>query len=144
MKPSFDHTVSILVRAYLNDTLEHGNYCACAVGNLIAHEVGAEIVLKNNPLSVSKYKWIHPKYEGGEWFCGTDKRMEQIKTTGYDLGEIFKIERAFEAQGPKYNYGTEDQLMFNGLMAVVDVLAEIHGIDLEAKESAKLQFVKTV
>jgi hypothetical protein len=32
--------------------------------------------------------------------------------------------------------------MLNGLMKVVDVLADIHGVDLSVKESAKLQFVK--
>ncbi len=32
--------------------------------------------------------------------------------------------------------------MFNGLMAVVDVLADIHGINLEAKEEAKKLFIK--
>jgi hypothetical protein len=32
--------------------------------------------------------------------------------------------------------------MFNGLMAVVDVLADIHSVDLEKKEAAKALFVK--
>ena len=35
MKATFENSVSVLVRAYMNDTLIHGNCFACAVGNLI-------------------------------------------------------------------------------------------------------------
>jgi len=41
-KKLFDRTVSILSKAYLNDTLRHGDCYACAVGNLVCHAIGSE------------------------------------------------------------------------------------------------------
>jgi hypothetical protein len=40
MKATFENSVDVLVKAYLNDTLEHGQCHACAVGNLICAETG--------------------------------------------------------------------------------------------------------
>lgn len=62
-----------------------------------------------------------------------------IDQTGYSEVELAKIEFAFESADEG---STEDENMFNGLMAVVDVLAEIHGVDLTSKEQAKKLFVK--
>ena len=62
---------------------------------------------------------------------------EVIDSSGYTIDQLAKIENAFES-APQGN--TEEEYMFNGLMAVVEVLAKIHGIDLETKEKAKLQF----
>ena len=65
------------------------------------------------------------------------KNSTQAEATGYTIYQLNAIERAFEGV---------DELatdrMFLGLMAVVDVLAEIHGIDLKQREEAKLLFVK--
>lgn len=143
MKPTFESTVSILVKAYLNDTLEVGNFCACAVGNLIADAVGAELVPVKGA-SVSKYKWRHPEYVGSEWYQSPTSitARSQIRSTGYSFQEIWAIEKAFEKVRRMY-CGTKDEEMFQGLMNVIDVLADIHGIDLKTRESAKLQFVKT-
>jgi len=41
---SFENTVDILVKAYINDTLEHNNCYACAVGNIVAHNMGERFV----------------------------------------------------------------------------------------------------
>ena len=135
MRPTFEKTVDILVKAYLNDTLEHDNCHACAVGNLVA-------AAKN---------WTYEKDENGSygwrecytanWFnFGHQIRVKnstQAEATGYTIYQLNAIERAFEGV---------DELatdrMFLGLMAVVDVLAEIHGIDLKQREEAKLLFVK--
>lgn len=136
MKPTFEKTVDVLVKAYLNDTLKHGWCNACAVGNLIADAMGK-----------------HPKHIEGAWYRklidGLDYRIEgyhdpeeadrQIAILGYTHDEIIKIEHAFE--GVDYKL-PRDERMFLGLMAVVDVLADIHGIDLEKKDAAKLLFVK--
>lgn len=140
-RPTFSQTVDVLVKAYLNDTLEHGNYCACAVGNLIADAVGAEIVLKHNHRNyASKYEWSHPEYSGDEWFLKINGCENQIKASGYSYSEIWVIEKAFEST--RFMEGNDDEIMFMGLMAVVDVLASIHNVDLSTKEQAKLLFVK--
>jgi hypothetical protein len=163
MKPSFEKTVDILVKAYLNDTLEHGNCYACAVGNLVADSLQYKIVPYTSP---SRRRSLSFKWEGSSvgndypgqsgWatvFCtnGAHQELrpeayhaipsakEQIDATGYTWRELAKIEFAFERG--QYSDESNDE-MFNGLMAVVEVLADIHGIALEQKEEAKLLFVK--
>jgi hypothetical protein len=74
MKPTFSNTIDILVKAYLNDTLQHESCSACAVGNLVSHSMA--------------------------------------------------------------NHGPM------GLMAVVEILADIHGVSLEQKQEAISLFKK--
>lgn len=156
----FNETVSILVKAYLNDTLQHGNCFACAVGNIIAAKSGFKFCdkkVKGHSLSWEGQPYPafnENAYDAQGWgaafttgFLGIQHlRLEyltnehvsrQIKISGYTWQELAKIENAFEVAPHDYS-----DRMFNGLMAVVDVLAEIHGIDLQQKESAKLMFAK--
>lgn len=167
MKAIFEKTVDILVKAYLNNTLQHGNCYACAVGNIIASGLGCEVV--KNRIGSDKISWSNDMpYPGLDkdritgWgaafvteFNSSGKLKQtinetalqahvvsqQIVASGYTWQELAKIEFAFESvRGEDF---TKDQLMFNGLMEVVDVLAEIHGIDLKIKEQAKQLFVKS-
>lgn len=153
MKANFNDTVNILVKAYLNDTLAHGDCWACAVGNIVADKIGYKVVKKQNHLSCS---WVGKLGLTGfpEWdnvFCTSmgeqdlfpeeyyGRAKKQIDSTGYSWKQLARIEFAFESadQG-----NSSDEWMFSGLMAVVDVLAEIHNVDLIQRESAKLLFVK--
>jgi hypothetical protein len=159
MKPSFQQTVDVLVKAYLNDTLEHGVCTACAVGNIIAASLGCRVAKDNinwlrggtevipiwDEVFISSYpgrQEIYPdKYKG--W------AKRQIDASGYTWQQLAMIEKAFETHnsGIDLPEDSDDEAivqasMFNGLMAVVDVLAEIYGIDLTSKEQAKLLFVK--
>jgi hypothetical protein len=135
-RPTFEHTVNILVQAYLNDTLEHGNCCACAVGNLVAAANNFKIIPAPDPCRDFMWYGAVPS-----WYipCGTTKIRyeEQAISTGYSHDELVVIERSFESG---FFLGPVDT--FKNLMAVVDVLAEIHNVDLSVKESAKLLFVK--
>lgn len=149
----FNHTVNVLVQAYLNNTLIHNDCAACAVGNIIAAEIGAKIITDESGFFGSS--WVRGGNEivvgWTEVFCTTSRGQHinskayigqvkrQIDVTGYSWQELAAVERAFESAP---SGGSGDSYMFNGLMAVVDVLADIHGIDLQAKESAKLLFVK--
>lgn len=159
----FYDTVSILVKAYLNNTLEHGSCTACAVGNIVAHAQKWHILIAHDgtlfpewkskngrfvspywddvfisdggDLSDDSYQSIYPtKYKGNA--------KKQIDATGYTWQELARIEKAFESITYSNFCGTDDEAMFAGLMKVVDVLVEIHGVDLSVSESAKLQFVK--
>jgi hypothetical protein len=147
----FNHSVGVLVKALFDDTLVHGNCFACAVGNLVA--AACNFTFKPSSTRSKKIKWSHiPNdgyYEGGSdnnWYevvvdklTPNNNALLQIQSTGYTIAELERIENAFEGA----NHGQDDtEYMFNGLMAVVDVLADIHGVDLSVKESAKLQFVK--
>lgn len=143
MKPTFDNTVDILVKAYLNDTLEHGNCSACAVGNLITAS-GYVFDSASHTGPHGKFQWLAFIYaEQGKLYytkyLNTRTAAEQIDATGYTWQQLARIEYAFEAVEPGH---CEDECMFRGLMAVVDVLAEIHNIDLEQKAQAKALFVK--
>jgi hypothetical protein len=136
----FHHTVGILVKAYLNDTLKHTNCYACAVGNIIADSLNLKFrrvkgmwhELNWDSEDVEAYWYTY--LSGGH---KTEEAIEQILATGYSVEEIIKIEKAFE--GCDYN-DSDEQWMFNGLMAVVDVLADIHKVDLSVKEEAKALF----
>lgn len=150
----YNRTVSILVKAYLEDTLVH-NYCnACAVGNIIAGNKGYKVnipgpfrtaswSLNNETIwpawddvfitAYNKGQEISPNaYEG--------EAKEQIDSTGYKWRQLAKIEYAFESAPQGAN---EDEWMFNGLMAVIDVLDIIHeNTDKSITETTKQLFVK--
>jgi hypothetical protein len=79
--------------------------------------------------------WVWPILNIEEYI---DEAKFEIDSTGYSVKDLAKIEFAFET-AQKGN--TEDDWMFNGLMAVIDVLAEIHNIDLITVKEAKELFV---
>lgn len=150
---NFEHTVNVLVQAYLNDTLEHRNCTACAVGNIIAECTGTKPLKFINQKADDLMRWengINPSWISVFVTPHTQARQKkypenyvneaksEIDSTGYTWEELAKIEEVFEhSEG----MNSEDR-MFDGLMNVVDVLADIHGIDLKAKEEAKQLFVK--
>ena len=158
MKASFENTVNILVKAYLDDTLVHSDCSACAVGNLVAAGKGytykrEEYEDEDGDILPGDLFWkeaLLPKwrrvfmtqnckhqYQNPQNYTGDAK--DEIDATGYAWQELARIEYAFET-APKGK--DDDEWMFNGLMSVVDTLADIHQIDLSVKESAKLLFVK--
>jgi hypothetical protein len=53
---------------------------------------------------------------------------KQIRSTGYSESEIARIEDAFEynSYDNDYDNDSNEDTMFKGLMAVIDVLDEIH------------------
>lgn len=153
----FNHTLSVLVKAYFEGTLQHGNCHACAVGNIVAESnkfkfTGKQLgffgrIIWDDALSMGqKPMWQelfvtstkgsqiinHDNYDG--------EVKEQIDATGYSWRELARVESAFESAHDEE--GDQDECMFNGLMNVVEELAKIHNIDLETTEKAKALFVK--
>lgn len=134
-KELFEKTVAILVKAYQNDTLKHGLCQMCAVGNIIAENMGFEPSVEG---------WINAGQDSTDWLSAANGGLVsqgfiQIKHTGYTPENISEIERSFETCNPGQN---SDEKMFNGLMSVVDILMQIHEATTEEAESAKLLFVK--
>ena len=129
-KKLFDETVAILVKAYMNETLEHGEPCACAVGNLIAAR-GIE----------PSWGW----YNYVRRYSKTSLGTKEVNCTGYSAEEVRYIERAFEGRDiytQDLRDFSDDPDGYKGLMAVVDVLIEIHeGTEEEAKQAKEL-FIK--
>lgn len=153
VEATFDKTVGILVNAYMKGTLQHTNCYACAVGNIVAAACGNEII--SNGVSM---RWKNLE-SGSHWYNNLllhrgrktlyggveilDEGLQQIEATGYTVEEIHRIERAFETELVFcMNDGDGDTDGYKGLMAVVDVLADIHGVDLTVREEAKALFVK--
>lgn len=130
----YKKTCDILYDAYFDGTLVHGNQCVCAVGNLIARNMGIEITTKmingserfvwqyanpywdNVHVVTSIGQVIHPQR-----YC--DIAKVQIDSTGYTWEETAMIEEAFET-ADKGN--SADDWIYNGLVAVLKILAEIH------------------
>lgn len=159
----FEHSVNVLLKAFLNDTLIHGNCYACAVGNLIADGLCTNVVKKHNGLK--GLVWDNGEsYPGGDnwefnlngWgavfstnrnggkkkqeintkYLKSSRAQKQIYVTGYTWQELARIEKAFESADMR-----RKDKMFHGLILVVDVLAEIHEIDLTTVKETKELFV---
>jgi len=168
-KELFHKSISVLVAGYFNGTLAHGSCYACAVGNLVAHGLGCKIIDDGERLTIhSRYRWTndepYPGSDGGDvnkygWgaafatsidgWTGRKKQdvniealsgervQSHIKATGYEWQDLARIEKAFESADRR-----RKDVMFNGLMKVVDVLCEIHGMNETEKEESKAMFVK--
>jgi len=153
MKATFNHSVDVLIKAFLNNTLQHGDCHACAVGNLIADACG--IKYYKNFVGEQKWDRLSPSWQvvfatnmntnkqdiDERFYLLNPNAKYQIDSTGYSWRELARIEYAFETADRGNSYS---DYMFNGLMDVVDVLAEIHGIDMSVKNDAKKLFVKVV
>jgi hypothetical protein len=121
----YNKTVDILVQAYLNDTLQHENCYACAVGNIIAANLNLNIIQDGD---IKMWEGYGSAKKQVNWFNGLrgysysskEEFEREVESTGYSVLELDRIERAFEGASC---YGDR---MFNGLMAVIDVLDKIH------------------
>lgn len=146
----FHETVAILVKAYLNDELKHDECRKCVIGNLCGGKDGWQYLFMTDPRDgIQSHRPIslfRQQALGKTRDQILNEAYDLCKSTGYSVDELKRIEFAFEtAPGYRERDGEpldSDEWMFNGLMAVCDVLADIHGISLQTKESAKLMFVK--
>lgn len=127
---NFKHTMDVLIKAYLNNTLQHVSCHACAVGNIVGGSAWSS--------------WFCTSAQGKQYTGGiivTDqsrriKGFYQIQESGYTKAELMKIEYAFETADKGKN---GDDYMFNGLVAVLQVLAEIHSVDIGEKQDYHTQ-----
>lgn len=140
-KELFDRTISILVKAYLNDTLRHGSCMACACGNLIAANNG--YIIGSSQWNEGTAVWFNCIVLRGKFDSKETKQTAilQAKSTGYSIKNFKAIEKAFEgARIDKFKQS--DRNMYAGLMAVVDVLQTIHNATSVEAAEAKSLFVK--
>jgi hypothetical protein len=149
-KELYDRTVSILVDAYMNDTLEYTDTCACGVGNLVAANMGYQVVRRHN-----WFLWKTPDNRQiiASWadvFCGQSwnnvnpdhEGFTEMKSTGYTPQELFGLEGAFE-RGLKLPNTGKDEKNFNVLMSIIDYLDQIHeNTDTTITTSSKSRFTK--
>ncbi len=160
----YHKTVDILVQAYFNDTLKHSDCCACAVGNIIAANLGYNI--KNNEDSRYPMVWVdgggcklpYPGsgkdsfgwgaaiVEGVNENHNYGEAKKQIDASGYSIYELAYIEKAFESANKEFFFGDDppsDEIMFKGLMEVINILDQIHeNKDEVVTNSSKQKFTK--
>lgn len=143
-EPLYKKTVDILFDAYFNNTLLHSDCAACAVGNMIAANLNYKLVYVEGEPDTEDEGFIwecngkHIKTEWGDLFltvegvqiidarCFNLETKKQVLATGYDWHDLAKIEYAFETA--EAGESPEDY-MFNGLVAVLEVLKKIHEIN---------------
>lgn len=143
----YHKTVDILVQAYFNDTLERGNCAACAVGNIVAARMGYSFTEKHGGLNWKEVDAYDSYQNALNWYlpiiskeAPNKRQKEEIESTGYSFDNLIEIEAAFESS----KFGNDgDERMFNGLMAVIDCLDEIHEVNSpEVSKTSKLKFQK--
>lgn len=156
----YHKTVNILVDSYFKDTLQHRNCYACAVGNIIAGNMGIKFFKGDKYLAEPCLIWegkssTYYDISNGNDYRDTltaiiayprsnktpnDFQSRQLLATGYNMQELTKIEIAFEKCR---NCDPTEDIMFNGLMSVIDALDDIHeNKDEVVSHSAKQKFTK--
>ncbi len=145
----FDRAIKALVQAFFNDTLISVDCRACAVGNMVAYGKGEKLQKCSIP-------WIgfetKSGYDNGAWYtylhrCSDyqnyhDQAVDNISATGYSAEQLLMIEDCFmdACRVNSYiNKHSKSEIMedqFNGLMAVVDVLCQIEGLDSQEYKKA--------
>lgn len=140
-------TVDVLIDAYNNGELEHGNCDACAVGN-ICKEASLKTGIDNR-----EWIWVFCTgfdEEEGEYIqnrlCTLPQAFQLIEATGYTVEELAQIEWVFETAIPVdkryyYSYIKIKQGQYMGLCAVLNKLKEIHSIDEPVNSQQKLNEV---
>lgn len=138
----YKQTEEVLYTAYFDDTLKHGYCRACAVGN-ICMAPALKLGLPNhfwNLLFMTQTDPMHQTEYNDTFYSQeyVDAAYSLINATGYTKKELMRIEWAFESS----DQGKSDEdYMFNGLVAVLEVLKDIHGLTDNDIEIGRFQQV---
>lgn len=145
-KELFDRTIQILVKAYFKDVLDATECTACAVGNIVAENMGYNITPDfywsdgNDDKIWAAWQVIVWGQNSAAAANRRKRAKAEILSTGYSSKELGRIESAFMF-AHKEDKKTRDKVLI-GLLAVVDVLCDIHEMNDPAKQEAKALFVK--
>lgn len=130
----FHRTVKYLIKALLNDTFDYGNCYACAVGHIVAGSMGLKVV----KAYYESFKWVDIKgkeiqslwgwvFCGGHiWHIDHKEGLKQLNSTGYSVGQLMQFEQEFRIGSKR----KQDEDLYAGVIAVIEVLHEIHQEDL--------------
>lgn len=164
----YTHSVDTLYQAYFNDTLEHGNCEACAVGNILKEaskktgvpnfrwnnlfvtvvETDEDGIVNHRQQVAGKGEVIasHPFFGirpiravRKDHVRSLENAHKLVAASGYTTEELARIEYAFET-APKGE--SKEDYMFNGLAAVLGVLKDIHQVEEGVAEEKKASFRK--
>jgi hypothetical protein len=131
MEARIQKAIDIFLDAINNNTLAKGTCVACAVGNLVSHELNIKPEIK---ATLNENYEPHLNSQWGTIVLGLtrgnkEEGLKQCNLTDFTISELTEIERAFEnnTQIPWHNYGSfskekirVDQI--KGLEAVVKTM----------------------
>lgn len=152
----FTRTVEVLVNAYNNNMLIHGDCRACAVGNMVYGATGERtggwynilMPAKNSFLPITKEKCediYNNVVQHSTMYENWKDYLSEINSTGYTLYELLAIEAAFESQTLLDERRLKDDPTVKngmyGLRAVYDTLLKIHEVEVDVEEIAKAEEV---
>ncbi len=125
----FNKALAALVKGFFNETLYKGSCSHCAVGNIVGNSKWSHIFM--TPIGGDQEFYAPQNADAYEGYAVC---LKEITKTGYSIEELARVEAAFEKNTYlfKFSKETKENLLqdqYNGLMAVVDVLCEIEGID---------------
>ena len=143
----YKRTVDILFQAYFKDELEHQNCYACAVGNLVAANMGYTMMTTKGDMIRFVWKDRIPFWDAVFVSCGDNEQSRypdnykeeakvEIDSTGYRWRELAMIEESFEKA---YTYEDNDEEMFNGLCNVLETLKQIHQVEDNTEDVSRFQ-----
>ncbi len=149
----FERAYQALLTAFFDETLAKCNCTACAVGNIVAAGYNTKVFkdkdtgdLKCNVVNrewSSLFVTLSNSKKQGQYFEKFYNKnyedllaIDNVNVTGYSVEELARVEFAFETNTiisyQNYFKYTRNEIMedqYNGLMAVVDVLCEIEGLN---------------
>lgn len=131
MTQRFRNAFDALTSAYVNGTLQHEDCTACAVGNIATYS-GVNL----DKGGLLWYSYICDRRESLSYGKhGFKNMMQVVERTGYKVEEIDRIERTFEGTVKEFLLDSQDrdQAQYQGLVKVIELLAELDGLDIEAQ-----------
>lgn len=139
MTTRFKNAVDSLVSAFFKDELTKGSCSNCALGCIIAHSFQLNNIVdvpvnfwKEAFITSENIQIVNSKYFDHLFL------LKMVESTQYSIDEMMRIEYAFETN-TLINWDllaqkSNDEILqdlFNGLMAVVEVLCEIDRIEMD-------------
>lgn len=137
----FNKAYNALVNAFFNGTLAKGTCTACAIGNIVADAMGAEIIRIDEGVSTPYFTceenndfWkgifaTNSKFQARYFGRYPQLELRLKSLTDYTHLELAQVEETFERNtrisACDYGWVSEQQALedqYNGLRAVVDVL----------------------
>lgn len=151
----FNDAIDSLVQGFMDGTLAKGSCHACAVGNMVAKRSAINITRCKDTGSLCWQgcvpQWYSYIYENPEYRIDRMTNylgMKECTTTGYSVKELRRIESAFEGATkiPERLYKKKGKKavmadQYAGLMAVLDVLMDIEGIEEDKSVVSRFDYL---
>ncbi len=151
----FERAYNALLDAYNNNTLAKNSCTACAVGNIVASALNAEVTRRIDEYGFIEFKcdldnrsWY--RLIGYDFYLSSSARqraIEAITLTGYSVSELKEVERLFEDNtrigSMAYKHYSEKEIkqdQYKGLVAVVDYLLSLEEVEQTIKDTKEAQF----